>query len=536
MANNGCEPIATAEGDPPPPCPQGVLGANLLARPVWRLVLTLALPVLAQQLLVLSVGLSDSFLAGYFQPIPAEQRAEAMGHQLMALSLLGGTGAGSGVGGALAAEAPWEIARQITAQHVAYQAAQTTANYLAWLISSYTVFVTVGSTALVARFVGAGSRQEAIHVTHQSLLLAAILGLLGTLAGFAGLDGLIWALQLRGPAAELAVDYLRPLLLLLVFQVIEMAGIACLVGAGDTRTGFWVLGGVAILNLPLAWSFFHGLGPWPALGFQGIALGTAVSNALGGLAVLAILSRGRAGLRLHWRYLRPDADLLRRLLRVSVPAGIDSMSVVLGQLWFLGIVNQLGYAASSAHGIALRWEALGYLSGNAFGTAAMALVGQNLGARRPQQAARSGWVAFGQGCGVMCVMGMLFFALAPQMFALFCPHANQRPVIEVGVPVLRLVAFAMPALASTIIFTYALRGAGDTRLPVLFTWIGFLVVRIPLAYALTRDRLNLGFLGEWPAWNLGLWGAWLAMFADLLVRGAFFLHRFARGRWRSIQV
>src|SRR5262249_39115272 len=155
-------------------------------------------------------------------------------------------------------------------------------------------------------------------------------------------------------------------------------------------------------------------------------------------------------------------------LRVSVPAAVDSLSLSSGHLCFLGIVNRLGDTASTAHGIALGWEALAFLPGSAFGTAAMTLVGQNLGARQPRAAAHSGWVGFGMGCGVMCLMGAIFFTLAPQMFALNCPYPEQRPVVEVGVPVLRLTAFSMPALASIIVFTYALRGAGDTRVPVLF--------------------------------------------------------------------
>src|SRR5205823_5742807 len=148
----------------------------------------------------------------------------------------------------------------------------------------------------------------------------------------------------------------------------------------------------------------------------------AAAHALGGLAVLGVLIHGRAGLRLRLPLLRPDGDLIRRLLWVSVPAGLDSISLALGHLWFLAIVNNaLGVTDRAAHGIAIGWESLSYLSGVAFGNAAMALVGQNLGAGRPEQAARSGWTAFALGGSWMALMGAVFFALAQQMFQLFCP-------------------------------------------------------------------------------------------------------------------
>lgn len=463
-----------------------------LPLPTWHLVIALALPVLGQQGLHFLVNLSDRYLAGHIDSV-ANLRA--------------------------------------------LQAAQTTAHYLAWFIICYNVLVTVGGTALVARFVGGGHRDEAIHVTHQSILLAIILGAAGTLFALGGgIPLLIAMLQQHGAAAEYAEGFLRPLFLLLIFQMVEAAGIACLVGAGDTRTGLWVLGGVAIINLPLAWGFCRGLAGLPELGFVGIALGTALSHVLGCVAILAVLARGRFGLKLSWRKFTPRFDLLRRLLRVSVPAGFDSMSIVVGQFWFLGIVNSMGEVAGAAHGIALVWEALGYLSGAAFGTAAMALVGQNLGAGRPLEAARAGWRAFGLAAIVMSGMGAIFFTFAPEMFRVFCPQPDQRPIIDAGVPVLRLVAFTMPCLASTIVFTNALRGAGDTRVPVLFTCIGFFIVRIPLAYFLTQALVNLGPLGLWPGLELGLLGAWWAMFADLIIRGLFFFYRFAHGTWKKQKV
>jgi len=373
------------------------------------------------------------------------------------------------------------------------------------------------------------------------------MGLLGSLIGLTCLEPLVRLLGLRGHAAAYAVAYLRPLFWLLVFQMVAHAGIACLTGAGDTRTGLWVLGGVALVNVPLAWVCFHGpttVPGWnwlplpqemPGLGFAGIAWGTAISQALGAVAVLHILAGGRAGLMVRLRGLWPDPVMLHRLLRISVPAGIDSISTALGQLWYLSIVNELGDVASTAHGIALRWEGLGYMSGGAFGAAAMTLVGQHLGAGRPDRAAHSAWVAFLLGCGVMCAMAAVFYVLAPEMFLIFCPLPEQRPVIDVGVPVLRLVAFAMPSLACCIVFTSALRGAGDTAMPVLYTWIGFLAVRIPLAYLLTRPDLEWAGLGQWEV-GQRLYGAWVAMFADLFLRGVLLYLRFAGGRWKALRV
>jgi MATE family, multidrug efflux pump len=467
--------------------------------PSWRRVIALSLPALAHQGLAFSILLSDSYLVGHLQVV----------------------------------------------DQAAVQAARTTAHYLAWFITCYNVLVTVGSTALVARCIGAGERRLAIEVTHQSLLLAVILGAAATIWAFlGGVHWMVHVLNLDGLAADYATNFALILFGLLVFQTIEVAGIACLVGAGDTRTGFFVMIGVTLVNLPLAWGFGWGIGPFPELGFVGIALGTALSHTMGGLVVLGVLSRGRFGLKLEWGLFKPRFDLMYRLLRISIPAGFDSLSIVAGQFWFLGIVNTLGDVASSAHGIALVWEGLGYLSGAAFGTAAMTLVGQNLGAKRPDYASRAGWMAFALGCAVMTLMGATFYLFAQPMFELFCPFDSQAPIIAAGVEVLRLVAFAMPPLASTIVFTSALRGAGDTRVPVIFTWIGFFVVRIPLAYVLALNDYVLSidvYPFDWssgPLWGLGLGlrGCWLAMIADLVLRGVFFFARFVHGAWQKQRV
>lgn len=423
------------------------------------------------------------------------------------------------------------LARHFSSDH---QAALTTANYLYWFISSYSVVVSAGATALVGRLTGAGDHRLAGRAAGQAVLLALFFGGLATTAAMLGLHALMTALNLQGPAPDIAEAYLLQLAVILPIQMIETAGIACLVGAGDTRTGLVVLAGVAAVNVPTAWVLSGGGGPALDYGFVGIAMGTAISHTLGGLAVFLLLLRGRSGLKVRATDLGIDTGILKRLLRVSLPAGLDSLSIACCQLWFLSIVNRLGNAASAAHGIAIRWEALGYLAGAAFGAAASAVVSQNLGARRPDVAARGGWAAYAQGGGLMCLMGVLFFTLAGPMCRMYSP--DNPAVVDLAVPSLRLIAFAMPGVAAWIIFTAALRAAGDTRVPVLFSWLGFLGVRIPLAYLLTADEIDLGGLGVVPGYNLGLFGAWVAMVTDIYLRGVLFTLRYASGRWQRVAV
>ena len=367
------------------------------SRPMWHIVLTLAWPVLIQQGLILCVGLYDRWLAGNFE-------------------------LGDGTDKTL---------------QVDYQAAQTTANYLIWTISSFSAIVSVGATALVARFVGARDRDGAIHVTNQSILMAFTFGLLGSVVGLSIISDVIRLIGADGRRVEIATEFLHPILLLWSMQMIEQAGIACLVGAGNTRIGLYVLGGVALLNMPLASICFRGIGDFQGFGFQGIAIGTALSHTIGAIAVLLVLAKGQSGLRLKMRWMIPDFKLIRRILWVSIPATVDVLSICLCQLWFIRMINEIGPTASAAHGIAIIWEGLGYLSGQAFATAAAALVGQNLGAKDPHQAARCGWTALGLGILTMTVMGVIFYVFAPEMFALFCPYEHQRDVIAEGGPVLR---------------------------------------------------------------------------------------------------
>ena len=436
----------------------------------------LATPVLIEQALLYLVGLSDTILTG----------------------------------------------RYLGEQHLA---AITVSSYLFWFLGSLMTVVSVGATALVARLTGAREPARANRITQQAVTLALFLGIVVAVLGEFVVGGLVRLLNLEGNAAADATFFLRAVLLSVPLGAIMTAGIACLHGVGDTRTGMWVMFLVNAVNVGLAWPLVRGFGPIPPLGFPGIVAGTAISEGVGGVAILAILVRGRSGLRLSWPGARPDWPECWRILRISLPASGESLTTIVCQLWFLGLINRLGPTATAAHGVAIRCEALAFLTATAFSIAARTLVGQYLGAGRPDQAARAGRAAWGHGVVALTLIGALLYWGAGAMLDLFL-GGRQPAVVAAGIPVLRIVAFALPFLATMNILTGALQGAGDTRWPWLIVLVGYFGLRIPLTYALTD-----------PAWfDLALRGAWLAMFADLALRGILMAARFQHGGWREIRI
>ena len=445
-------------------------------RPMTTQVFRLATPVLIEQALLYLVGLSDTILTG----------------------------------------------RYLTEEHLA---AITVSSYLFWFLGSLMTVVSVGATALVARLTGANQPRQANRITQQAVTLGFLLGLVVLGIGELAAPSMIRALNLHGNAAADATLFLQVVLVTVPLGAVMAAGIACLHGVGDTRTGMWVMVLVNAVNVGLAWPLVRGFGPIPPLGFPGIIAGTAVSEVVGGLAVLVVMARGRSGLRLTWKGLRLDMPDSWRILRISLPASGENLTTIFCQLWFLGLINRLGPTATAAHGVAIRCEALAFLTATAFSISARTLVGQYLGANRPEQAARAGRVAWGYGVvALVAVGGLLYFAAEP-MLDLFLGGRQPAVVLE-GVPVLRIVAFALPFLATMNILTGALQGAGDTRWPWIIVLIGYFGLRIPLTYALTD-----------PNWfALGLRGAWIAMFADLTLRGILVAARFLQGGWKSARV
>ncbi len=454
-----------------PPLNNSLIESTGSFRPMMRL----ALPVLVEQTLSLLVFFSDTTLAGQF----LEQR------HLTAMTLVA---------------------------------------YLMWFVPNIFMLVAVGSTAVVARCIGAGDRQTAAHATNQSLMLGAVLAAIAMICVYLGIRPLTTAMGLDQPdVAPLIDQYMTIVVIAIPGIMLTQIGPACLRGAGDMKSGMFAMTVVNIINVALGWAFIKGWFGLPVLGWQGLAIATAVGHWVGGLIILVLLFRGRAGLKLTRAHLRFDRQMCRRILRIGIPGGGDVITVILCHLWFLSIVTRLGDVPAAAHGVAIRIEALAYLPGHAFQMAAATLAGQYLGARDYHRAGRSVTLALLVGGSIMCIAGLAFF-FAGEYLVLIMVEPSKSGVIEVATGLLQIVAVAMPALAVSMILAGALRGAGDTRWPLLFTLIGLLGVRIPFAYWLAAESM------------FGIEGAWYAMVADVWVRCLLIGYRFVHGGWKMIEV
>ena len=271
------------------------------------------------------------------------------------------------------------------------------------------------------------------------------------------------------------------------------------------------------VTVPLAFVFIEVLG----LGPMGAAYAIIGDSALICALTLALLWRGRADLTIRGGSWSIDVTLIRSIFAISLPSAAESSMFSIGILALSSFAFRLGTDPSAAHQIVNQVESFSFLPCIGFSGAASALVGQALGMGDPGRATRSGWAAVRMAFLWSTLAGAAFMAVPGVLLGIF---TNDERVIHAGIGALAIVGLGQPAQA--VIFTLggALRGAGDTRFPLIATVVNWFVVRLPLAYALA---FPLG---------LGLAGVWAGIAADYFVRAALLAWRFNSGAWQRVRV
>lgn len=414
--------------------------------------------------------------------------------------------------------------------------------YIMWFTGVITMSVAIGATALISRAVGGGHRSRANDVLGQSMTLAAIIGVLAGVVMALAAPFLGRPVGLDPVASRLMAQYLWPIAASMPAMVVTNVGVACLRGAGESRSPLWIMLVENIINLPLniilsgVALHFTLLGrevnwagvPGVSMGIAGIGIATCVARCVGAGIVLWLLARGDDTMRLHWHRMRPRWASMKRLVNVGLPNLWESLGMWSGNFIIILVIGQVLAAAAGApgligaHQITIRLESFSFLPGFAMGTAAATLMGQYLGAGNAKMAARAALLCTAVAALVMSIFSYVFIVHPVAMLALMSDQPMHRELVP---DLLRLAGYVQIPFAVLLVLRGGLRGAGDTRMAMILTSIGIFGLRVP-------GCIIVALL--WP--ERGLYALWLVMVVELTIRAALFTARFLHGGWMRVKV
>lgn len=384
-----------------------------------------------------------------------------------------------------------------------------------------------GMSVLVARFAGANDPERVDRAVYQAFLTAAGISLLVMAPlGYVLAPALLQLVNAAPAVTAEALPFLRVMFLfssgMLVFFMLSGA----LRSAGDARTPMTLGIVMTVLNLVLNVVLIRGLGPIPAYGTLGAAMGTVIASAVvGGWGIWRLWFGGWVvSFPRHQGY-APDWQVIRSLFRFGLPTGIQGIAMNVGGVLMLAFIGSLAQsaAAHAAFAVAysqvfslITWTAVGLMG------AAAAVAGQNLGAGKPQRAVDGVAVAARYGFFGAAALGLVFLLLPTQLLAVF--GMNEPHVVELGAQLLRVLSVSGLFIAVALVYTGGLQGTGDTKSPLYISIVSQVVV--PLGICFVIQQLS----------TLEPLHVWLAILAGHVTRCMLSVVRFNQGRWRDIVV
>jgi putative MATE family efflux protein len=387
--------------------------------------------------------------------------------------------------------------------------------------------VFTGMSVLVARFVGAGDTERVNRTVYQAFLTAVALSL-GVLAplGYALAPSLLGVVN---AAPEVQVEALPYLRIMFVFSsgmlIFFMLG-GALRSAGDPRTPLRLGIIVTVMNIVLNVILIRGLGPVPAFGTAGAAMGTVIATGSVGIYALLALRRGSWVVRfpLGGSWL-PDWQVIRALFRFGLPAGMQGVAMNVAGVLLLAFVGSLPQSAQAqaVYAVAytelfslVTWTAVGLMG------AAAAVAGQNLGAGQPDRAAAAVHTAGRIALGGAATIGMIFLLMPRALLGVF--GMTDPVAVELGVQLLRYLSVSGLFIAVALAYTGGLQGTGDTRSPLHISLISQVVLPLGICFLIQR-------FGTLTAPDI-----WLAILVGHVTRCSLTVLKFRQGKWRHIVV
>ncbi|HEU0077941.1 MAG TPA: MATE family efflux transporter [Longimicrobiaceae bacterium] len=384
-----------------------------------------------------------------------------------------------------------------------------------------------GMSVMVARFAGANDEDKVDRTVSQAFLTAIGISLLVMAPAGWFLSPYLLDLVNAAPAVKAeALPFLRVMFMFSSGMLIFFMLSGALRSAGDARTPM-VLGiAMTALNLVLNVVLIRGLGPIPAFGTTGSAMGTVIASGLVAAYSLAKLWGGGWVVSFPRRHgLAPDWAIIRSLFRFGLPTGIQGVAMNVGGVLMLAFIGSLAQSAAAQAAFAvsysqlfslITWTAMGLMG------AAAAVAGQNLGAGQPDRAAEGVGVAARIGFAGAALLGVFFMVFPRQLLAVF--GMNEPEAVEIGVQLLRVLSVSGLFIAVALTYTGGLQGTGDTRSPLYISVVSQVAVPLGICFVIQRTG------------TLDPIDIWMAILAGHAARCGLSMARFNQGRWRGIVV
>jgi putative MATE family efflux protein len=375
----------------------------------------------------------------------------------------------------------------------------------------------IGATAVVARRIGEkdpeGAARAAVQALWLALLVSLVLGTAGALLAprlLALMGGSPSVIATGRGYATIMLGGEAAIIVLFVANAIFR-------GAGDAAIAMRVLWLANIINIVLGPLLIFGPGPFPALGVTGAAIATTIGRSIGAIYALTRLFRQASRIPVGRRHLRLDAGVMRQILSLSGSATLQNLIGMASWIGLVRILATFGSEALAGYTIAVRLIIFALLPSWGLSNAAATMVGQSLGAGKPDRAERAVWQAGAYNGRFLVVVGIIYFLGAPLILRAF---TDDPAVTRYAVHCLRIVALGYPLYAYGMVLTQSFNGAGDTWTPTWINLFCFWIFEIPLAWGLAE----LAGLGPY-----GVFWAIMAAFSLLAIASAVI---FRRGRWK----
>jgi putative MATE family efflux protein len=389
------------------------------------------------------------------------------------------------------------------------------------LVYAVAIGLSMGTTALVARRIGEKDRPGAVVAAVQAIAVGIIMSLPITAAGIIFAPKILALMGASQNIITTGAGYTTVMLagnatIMLLFLIN-----AIFRGAGDAAIAMRVLWIANAFNIVLDPCLILGLGPFPELGVTGAAVATNIGRGLGVLYQLHVLFRGRGRVQLNRAGLKFSPAVMLHLLRVSLGGVFQILIATASWVGLTRIMAIFGSAALAGYTIAIRIIVFSILPSWGLSNAAATLVGQNLGAKKPERAEKSVWLTGFSNMLFLIGVGLVFILFAEPLVAIF---TNDPNVVPYAVACLRVVSYGYLFYAYGMVIVQAFNGAGDTYTPTLINLGCYWLVQIPLAYMLAMP-LQIGANGVFVAITIA--ESLLAVVGILVFR---------RGKWKEKQV